>query len=87
MPSAATPKSAPDPTSRTILPGSHVAIYVHGPVHDFPERAARDAQIRDRMEDAGWLVIRFHQAAEWLAIAQRYPSVFGPPSGSQASAS
>ncbi|MGA2662429.1 MAG: helicase-related protein, partial [Verrucomicrobiota bacterium] len=69
------------------LPGSHVAIYVDGPVHDFPERAARDAQIRDRMEDAGWLVIRFHHTGEWLAVAQRYPSVFGPPSGSQASAS
>ena len=64
------------------LPGSHVAIYVDGPVHDFPERAARDVQIRERMEDEGWLVVRFHHAEEWLAVAQKYPSVFGCPTGS-----
>ena len=63
------------------LPGSHVAIYVDGPVHDFPERAARDVAIRERMEDNGWLVIRFHHAEAWLTIAQNYPSVFGQPSG------
>jgi very-short-patch-repair endonuclease len=62
------------------LPGSHVAIYVDGPVHDFPERAARDVVIRDRMEDEGWLVVRFHHAEEWLQVAQSYPSVFGSPS-------
>ena len=64
------------------LPGSHVAIYVDGPVHDFPERAARDAEIRERMEDNGWLVIRFHHAEEWQEVAQRYPSVFGRPPAS-----
>ena len=64
------------------LPGSHVAIYVDGPVHDFPERAARDVEIRERMEDNGWLVIRFHHAEEWLTITQSYPSVFGAHSGS-----
>jgi hypothetical protein len=50
-------------------------------VHDFPERAARDVGIRERMEDNGWLVVRFHHAEEWLTIAQSYPSVFGRPSG------
>ena len=58
-----------------------VAIYVDGPVHDFPERAERDVAIRERMEDNGWLVIRFHHAEEWLAVAQKYPSVFGGSSG------
>jgi ATP-dependent helicase YprA (DUF1998 family) len=62
------------------LPGSHVAIYVDGPYHDFPERDARDKQLRERMEDLGWLVIRFHHAEEWLAVAAKYPSVFGKPS-------
>jgi very-short-patch-repair endonuclease len=62
------------------LPGTHVAIYVDGPYHDFPERAARDKELRERMEDRGWLVIRFHHAEEWLAVAAKYPSVFGKPS-------
>lgn len=61
------------------LPGSHVAIYVDGPYHDFPDRDARDKQLRERMEDIGWLVIRFHHAEEWLAVVERYPSVFGKP--------
>ncbi|MDR1280493.1 MAG: DEAD/DEAH box helicase [Opitutaceae bacterium] len=62
------------------LPGSHVAIYVDGPYHDFPDRAARDNALRERMEDLGWLVIRFHHAEEWLAVVARYPNVFGKPS-------
>jgi hypothetical protein len=46
-------------------------------VHDFPERAKRDVEIRDRMEDEGWLVVRFHHAGEWLEVTRLYPSVFG----------
>jgi ATP-dependent helicase YprA (DUF1998 family)/very-short-patch-repair endonuclease len=67
------------------LPGSHVAVYVDGPYHDFPERAARDKNLTERMEDIGWLVIRFHHAEEWLAVIERYPSVFGKPSVSSSS--
>jgi very-short-patch-repair endonuclease len=62
------------------LPGSHVAVYVDGPYHDFPERAVRDKHLTERMEDIGWLVVRFHHAEEWLAVIERYPSIFGKPS-------
>jgi very-short-patch-repair endonuclease len=53
------------------------AIYVDGPPHDFPERATRDQAQTDAMEDAGYVVIRFHHQADWPAIFARYPHIFG----------
>ena len=54
-----------------------VAIYVDGPVHDFPERSKRDRQQEEAMLDAGWQVIRFSHHDDWPAKFAQYPSIFG----------
>lgn len=54
-----------------------VAIYVDGPPHDYPERAARDREQEECMEDLGWTVIRFGYKDDWEAILERYRGVFG----------
>ena len=54
-----------------------MAVYIDGPPHDFPERAARDGQQTDCMEDAGWTVIRFGHDDDWGEIVSRNPSTFG----------
>lgn len=55
------------------------AIYVDGPVHDYPERQRRDEAQTERMEDAGFTVIRFHHEEEWEAKLRQFPHVFGLP--------
>ncbi|HVT60488.1 MAG TPA: DEAD/DEAH box helicase [Thermoanaerobaculia bacterium] len=54
-----------------------VAVYVDGPPHDFPERAARDAAQQIRLEDLGWTVLRFRHDGEWRDVVSRMPSLFG----------
>lgn len=54
-----------------------VAIYVDGPVHDFPERRERDRRQTEWLEDLGYTVIRFAHTGEWAALLERYPHVFG----------
>ncbi|HEX4956408.1 MAG TPA: DEAD/DEAH box helicase [Thermoanaerobaculia bacterium] len=54
-----------------------VAVYVDGPPHDFPERAARDRTQQALLEDLGWTVVRFHHEAPWREIVARMPNVFG----------
>jgi len=54
-----------------------VAIYVDGPPHDYPGRAARDREQGECMEDLGWTVIRFGYRDDWESILERYQSVFG----------
>jgi len=52
-------------------------IYVDGPHHDYPERAARDAIQEQAMNDLGYQVIRFGHADDWQSIAAGHPAVFG----------
>jgi very-short-patch-repair endonuclease len=54
-----------------------IAIYVDGPVHDFPERSKRDRQQEEAMLDAGWQVIRFSHHDDWPTKFAQYPSIFG----------
>jgi ATP-dependent helicase YprA (DUF1998 family)/very-short-patch-repair endonuclease len=54
-----------------------VAIYVDGPVHDFPERRARDQQQTGWLEDLGYTVIRFAHSEDWEVVLQGYPHLFG----------
>jgi very-short-patch-repair endonuclease len=53
------------------------AVYVDGPPHDYPERSQRDTARTECMEDAGYMVIRFHHQDDWPAVLARYPHVFG----------
>jgi very-short-patch-repair endonuclease len=50
---------------------------VDGPPHDFPERQARDKQTTRKLDDLGWIVIRFHHQADWERLFAGYPGVFG----------
>ncbi|MEW6273407.1 MAG: DEAD/DEAH box helicase [Thermodesulfobacteriota bacterium] len=54
-----------------------VAIYVDGPLHELPDRAARDAKQQNDLEDAGWSVVRFRARDGWEAILRAHPGVFG----------
>ncbi len=56
-----------------------VAVYIDGPHHLFPERAARDAAQQACLEDMGYTVIRFGHTDDWDAIITQYPYVFGRP--------
>lgn len=55
----------------------HVAIYVDGYHHLFPERRARDQAQQECMEDCGYTVIRFGLLDDWQALIAKYGSIFG----------
>jgi very-short-patch-repair endonuclease len=57
--------------------GNQAAIYVDGPIHDFPDRHKRDVEKTAALEDLGYLVIRFRHDDEWGGIVTKYPSIFG----------
>ena len=52
-------------------------IYVDGPVHDYPERAKRDVEQADCLEDLGYTVIRFGHQEDWDKKIAAFPHVFG----------
>jgi ATP-dependent helicase YprA (DUF1998 family)/very-short-patch-repair endonuclease len=56
----------------------HLAvIYVNGPIHDYPERAKRDEEQRDCLEDLGYTVIPFGHQDDWQVIVAGFPHIFG----------
>lgn len=56
---------------------ANTAVYIDGPPHDTPEQQAEDREITERLTVAGYLVIRFHHAADWNSIIDEYPDIFG----------
>ena len=52
-------------------------IYIDGPVHEYPERAERDLQQTECLEDMGYTVIRFGHQDDWSEIVAQFPYVFG----------
>jgi len=61
--------------------GGDVAIFIDGPVHDYPHQAGKDEAARARLEDeAGWMVLRFRydDEAGWRDIVATNPAIFGP---------
>ncbi|MFV1968860.1 MAG: helicase-related protein, partial [Pirellulaceae bacterium] len=61
--------------------GVNTAVYIDGPIHDEPDQKAEDEEITQRLIGAGYLVIRFHHAADWNAIFDQYADVFGQRKG------
>ena len=59
----------------------NTAVYIDGPIHDEPDQKAEDEQITQRLIGAGYLVIRFHHAADWNTIFDQYADVFGQRKG------
>lgn len=55
----------------------HAVIYIDGPPHDDSSQREQDEQITQRLTDEGYLVIRFHHAADWDAIFDEYAEIFG----------
>jgi len=60
-----------------IYQGHLTLIYVDGPVHEFPDRAKRDAEQTDCLEDLGYTIIRFGHKDDWGKIIEKFPNVFG----------
>jgi very-short-patch-repair endonuclease len=60
-----------------IYDESFAVIYIDGPMHDFPDRHARDNTATSALRDLGYTVIRFGHRDEWDGIVARYPDVFG----------
>ena len=57
---------------------SQALIYIDGPHHDGQSQKQLDKNVTERLEDAGFTVIRFpKERGAWRAIAQRYVDVFG----------
>ena len=54
-----------------------VAVFIDGPPHDYSERAERDHQQTECMEDHGWTVIRFGHNDNWDNIISENPNIFG----------
>lgn len=54
-----------------------VAVYVDGPMHEYPDRAERDRKQEYALETLGYTIIRFGHDDAWTEIAGRYKSVFG----------
>lgn len=59
------------------LPGANVAVFVDGPVHEYPEVAERDVEAEDRLVDKGWDVVRFPHDADWSTVVDRFRRYFG----------
>ena len=62
-----------------LYSGDMLVVYVDGPPHRFPDRVERDRVRQTRLEDLGYLVVRFEDDSEaaWESVLHRYPSVFG----------
>jgi len=59
---------------------SQALIYVDGPHHETDRQRTIDAELTRRLEDAGFLVIRFPAAqSDWPEIFARHPDIFGKP--------
>lgn len=60
---------------------ANTVIFIDGPHHDEPDQTAEDERITTSLINAGYLVIRFHHAADWNAIFDQYVDVFGQRKG------
>jgi ATP-dependent helicase YprA (DUF1998 family) len=60
-----------------VYEDDNAVVYVDGPHHEFPDRAARDADRATAMRNAGWRVIRFGHMDDWSQIFDAFGEVFG----------
>ena len=60
-----------------VYDSSKTVIYVDGPIHEYPERAERDAGQRESLEDFGNTVIVFRHQDDWWKIVSGFPGIFG----------
>ena len=55
------------------------AIFVDGPHHDLATQRAKDTAQDDALDDLGYTSLRFRHDADWGALFDRFPGVFGKP--------
>lgn len=60
---------------------ANTVVFIDGPHHDEPDQKAEDGEITNRLIASGYLVIRFHHAANWNAIFDEYVDIFGQRKG------
>lgn len=60
-----------------LLPGNPVAVFVDGPHHDGSAQALRDEAAEERLDDAGWTVLRIRHDDDWAQVTGRYDWLFG----------
>ena len=60
-----------------LYENAHVAIYVDGYHHLFPERQVRDQAQQECMEDYGFTVVRFGLLDNWEELIQSFSTIFG----------
>ena len=61
-----------------VYEADQTAVYLDGPVHDYPDVADRDAVSRERLKAAGYAVIEFGTDRDaWDAILTRWRDIFG----------
>lgn len=60
---------------------ANTAVFIDGPPHDQSDQKAEDEEITNNLINAGYLVIRFHHAADWNGIFDQYADVFGQRKG------
>ncbi len=53
-----------------------VAIYIDGPVHEFSDRARRDAEQEDCLADMNVTVLRFTDWEQWQSKIEQYSDIF-----------
>ncbi len=53
------------------------AIYIDGPIHDYPHRQERDRAQSAQMLSKGYLVIRFGHNEDWDSVLAKHPDIFG----------
>ncbi len=63
---------------------SQTLIYIDGPVHQQEVRESNDAEVDQRLRDAGYTIVRFPpDQSAWVDIAREYAWVFGSGKGRQ----
>ena len=60
---------------------ANTAVFIDGPLHDEPDQKTNDEEITNNLIGAGYLVIRFHHAADWNVDFDQYADVFGQRKG------
>ncbi|WP_425827544.1 protein kinase domain-containing protein [Streptomyces fractus] len=68
------PEAAARPDYVFRISGANVAVFVDGTAHD--AEPARDKEAGERLEDAGWDVLRFRAGADWDALTEANSGYF-----------
>jgi len=54
-----------------------VAIFIDGPVHERSDKAQQDAEVEQRLLDAGYSFLRFRQGEDWVTQIRQHAELFG----------